>query len=226
MPSFKIAYMKWREGGHAAAMSTPELQYLMVHYDAQLDTIAAYMQLARSFGYMILFIVAFPITPLLSYASNYVQLRVDAWKLVNMYQRVRPGGAQDIGTWQTVFAIMSGAAVVTNGALLVFTMDRFDALPGDAMYDKAWLFIVFQYVMFGLMFLLALLVDDVPEGVATQVERMHYLSEKLIDKVTDDDETVDKRKSWIAKQIEVADEDDPPIYLHDVHEMFQDLDAV
>ena len=101
---------------------------------------------------------------------NMFELRVDAWKLVNMYQRVRPGGAQDIGTWQTVFAIMSGAAVVTNGALLVFTMDTFDALPGDAMYDKAWLFLVFQYVMFGLMFLLALLVDDVPEGVAMMPE--------------------------------------------------------
>ena len=49
---------------------------------------------------------------------------------------------------------------------------------------------------------------------------------EIIDKVADDDETVDKRKSWIAKQIEVADEDDPPIYLHDVHEMFTDPNAV
>ena len=32
--------------------------------------------------------------------------------------------------------------------------------------------------------------EDVPEGVATQVERMHYLSEKLIDKVADEDENI------------------------------------
>ena len=34
-----------------------------------------------------------------------------------------PIGGQDIGTWQSIFMIISVAAVMTNGALICFTMD-------------------------------------------------------------------------------------------------------
>ena len=84
--------------------------------------------------FVTLFVVAFPGAPVLASVSNWITIRMDCNKYLFMYRRASPTGAQDIGTWQTVFAIMSGAAVVTNGALLVFTMDTFDALPGDAMY--------------------------------------------------------------------------------------------
>ena len=218
VPSFKIAYMKWREGGHAAAMSTPELQDLMVHYDAQLDTIAAYMQLARSFGYMILFIVAFPITPLLSYVSNYLQLRVDAWKLVNMYQRVRPGGAQDIGTWQTVFTAIAGAAVITNAALCVFVMSTFDSLAmGNLTYFKAWMFIIFQYFLFGLMVIFSIVVPDVPYDVEIQLQRQTFINEKIIAKVADDDDSVELKDSDV--KIEAAEKDEG-VYFKTIEELF------
>ena len=120
LPKVMAAYAKYKEGGPDALMSVPELQYLMMPYDPQLDTIDAYMTLARQFGYMVLFVVAFPAAPLLAYISNYFQLRMDAFKFLNTYQRILPGGAQDIGTWQTVFTAIAGAAVITNAALCVF----------------------------------------------------------------------------------------------------------
>ena len=39
------------------------------------------------------------------------------------YQRPAPTGAQDIGTWMAIFQFMSVIAVITNGALICFTMD-------------------------------------------------------------------------------------------------------
>jgi len=39
------------------------------------------------------------------------------------YQRPAPGGAQDIGTWLTIFQFLSVAAVITNAGLICFTMD-------------------------------------------------------------------------------------------------------
>lgn len=39
------------------------------------------------------------------------------------YQRPVPAGAQDIGTWMSIFQFLSVAAVVTNAALVCFTMD-------------------------------------------------------------------------------------------------------
>ena len=142
VPKIMAAYNKYKEGGSDATMSVPELQYLMMPYDAQLDTIDAYMTVARQFGYMVLFVVAFPAAPFLAFVSNFFQLRMDAYKFLNTYQRIIPGGAQDIGTWQLVFTLITGAAIMTNAALCVFVMNTFERFSDEIynlVYFKAWM---------------------------------------------------------------------------------------
>jgi anoctamin-10/anoctamin-7 len=46
-----------------------------------------------------MFISAYPLATVLAFVSNYVQLRVDAWKLCQFFRRPEPRGAADIGTW-------------------------------------------------------------------------------------------------------------------------------
>lgn len=50
------------------------------------------------FGYVTLFVVAFPLAPMLAFVSNYVELRVDCFKLYKNCTRPDPAGAEDIGT--------------------------------------------------------------------------------------------------------------------------------
>ena len=192
VPKWTIMYNKYKEGGSDTNMSVPELQYLMLPYDPQADTINAYMALARQFGYMVLFVVAFPGAPIFAYISNYAQIRIDGFKFLNTYQRILPGGAQDIGTWQLVFTIFCGAAVMTNMAIVVFVMDTFDVYADlhNLTYFKAWMFILGQYGLFGLMAILAILVPDCPYDVEIQLQRNTFINDKLIDKVADEDETV------------------------------------
>merc|ERR1712139_295404 len=173
----------------------------------QLDTIDAYMTLARQFGYMVLFVVAFPAAPLLAYISNYFQLRMDAFKFLNTYIRILPGGAQDIGTWQTVFTAIAGAAVITNAALCVFVMSTFDSLAmGNLTYFKAWMFILFSIV-----------VPDIPYDVEIQLQRQAFINEKIIAKVADDDDSVDLKDSEV--KIEAADKDEG-VYFKTIEELF------
>ena len=77
-----------------------------------------YAELAVQFGYITLFVVAFPLAPLLALANNYVEFRSDAFKLLTQMQRPVPRGAEDIGSWQGVFTTISCIAVVTNSALV------------------------------------------------------------------------------------------------------------
>jgi Calcium-activated chloride channel len=49
------------------------------------------------FGYASLFVVAFPLAPLLALLNNYVEIRVDSFKVLNNVARPIPRGAQDIG---------------------------------------------------------------------------------------------------------------------------------
>lgn len=49
------------------------------------------------FGYAALFVVAFPLAPLLALLNNYVEIRVDSYKVLHNTARPIPCGAQDIG---------------------------------------------------------------------------------------------------------------------------------
>ena len=46
---------------------------------------------------------------------------------LHLFQRLKPQGAEDIGTWQSVFTLIAGCAVVTNAGLAFFTMGVFEA---------------------------------------------------------------------------------------------------
>lgn len=220
VPKIMAAYNKYKEGGSDATMSVPELQYLMMPYDAQLDTIDAYMTVARQFGYMVLFVVAFPAAPFLAFVSNFFQLRMDAYKFLNTYQRIIPGGAQDIGTWQLVFTLITGAAIMTNAALCVFVMNTFERFSDEIynlVYFKAWMFIIFQYFLFGLMGLFSMLVSDVPYDVEVQLQRQSFINNKIIDKVADEIEEVNLEDK--TPDLTVADKDDG-VYFKDIAELF------
>lgn len=56
-----------------------------------------YSELTFQFGYAILFAIAFPLAPLLALVSNFVEIRVDAWVLLQCSRRVVPVGVEDIG---------------------------------------------------------------------------------------------------------------------------------
>lgn len=83
-----------------------------------MGTLMDYAELAVQFGYITLFVVAFPLAPFLALANNYVETRSDAFKLLTQMQRPVPRGAEDIGSWQQVFTIIACISVLTNSALV------------------------------------------------------------------------------------------------------------
>ena len=80
-----------------------------------------------------------------------------------------PTGAEDIGTWQAILQITSVASVVTNAALVVYTMQLTDDFSS---VGQLWIFIGFQYTIFVLMAFFSYMVDDVPEDVSTAYLRL------------------------------------------------------
>lgn len=167
-------------------LSPPEEEYIRQPYDIIKGPLKDYAELAIQFGYITLFVVALPAAPLLAFISNYVEIRSDGYKLIRHHQRPVPTGAEDIGTWQTIFTLVAGAAVISNAALTFFTMDTFDYM---SQVSKIWYFIGFQYLVFSIMYIFALLVPDEPEDVAIQLQRQAYLVEKVIERIADEDES-------------------------------------
>ena len=159
----------------------PETEYLLEQYDVLQCSLVDYADVAIQFGYMSMFVVALPIASAFALFANAVEVKGDAWKLLNVFQRPVMKGAEDIGKWQDIFTFLSVAAVVTNAGLAVFTMDTFDNFSDSV---RMWMFICFQYVCFMLQGLIMAVVPDEPEERVIQLKRTEFIVDKIIDKVS------------------------------------------
>ncbi|CAB1106693.1 unnamed protein product [Ectocarpus sp. CCAP 1310/34] len=110
--------------------SGPEREYIKETYDVMLGTFKDYAEMIIQFGYATLFVAAYPLSCLMALVNNYIEIRIDAWKLCQVSRRPEPRGAEDIGTWYTILTIMSSMAVVSNSAIVAFTSEIFQ--------DQTW----------------------------------------------------------------------------------------
>jgi anoctamin-10/anoctamin-7 len=102
-----------------------------------------------------------------------MEIKADAWKIVTVYRRPWPKGTQDIGTWQSVFDLIIAAAVVTNGAIIVFTST---VLRDYTTYTRFWIFIGFQWIAFIIQTVIRALIPDIPYEVEIQQERADFIN--------------------------------------------------
>jgi anoctamin-10/anoctamin-7 len=161
-----------------------------------------YAELAIQFGYMAFFVVALPIATAGAFINNYVEIRTDGFKLLRGVQRPLPNGAEDIGTWMSIFSIMSTICVVTNAGIIVFTMKVLD------MYDitlRLWMFIGFQWFCFICQFIIQYAIPDEPLDVQIQIKRGEFIVNKLIRRTLDDtDEVADNQLKLDSSRISIA----------------------
>jgi len=178
-------------------LTVVEHEYIRLPFDPMYDSIKNYSDTVIQYGFMTLFITALPIACLFDMMSNYVKLRIQAFNMRYNYQRPIPIPAEDIGSWQTIFTVMAVLAVISNAALICFTMDLNP--PEMFKYKRVWVFIGFQWVLIGLQFILVELIPDRPPKVDIQVRRQTFIVSKLID-FTEDDDYDDKDKSEETQQ--------------------------
>jgi hypothetical protein len=74
-------------------------------------------------------------------------------------------GAEDILTWMDALQIVSYIAVLTNSALICFSMEVIQL----SLIYKLWIFFFLQYSILFAMYIFDRVVDDVPEDVSYNV---------------------------------------------------------
>lgn len=66
------------------------------------------------FGFVTLFVSAFPLAPLFALLNNILEIRVDAYKYVVTTRLPIPERARDIGIWLPILSMISKTAVLVN----------------------------------------------------------------------------------------------------------------
>uniref|UniRef100_A0A8R1XKT9 Anoctamin n=1 Tax=Onchocerca volvulus TaxID=6282 RepID=A0A8R1XKT9_ONCVO len=82
-----------------------------------------YLEMVIQFGFVTLFVSAFPLAPFFALLNNIFEIRVDAYKYVVASRRPVPERARDIGIWLPILSLISRAAVLVNACIIAFTSD-------------------------------------------------------------------------------------------------------
>eukprot|EP00742_Colponemidia_sp_Colp-10_P001240 GILJ01001335.1.p1 GENE.GILJ01001335.1~~GILJ01001335.1.p1 ORF type:complete len:740 (-),score=116.80 GILJ01001335.1:190-2355(-) len=167
-----------------------------------------YDEMILQFGYVTLFVVSFPMAPLLAIINNVFEIRIDAYKLTKVHRRPHPYRAEDLGTWYYILEIMSVIAVVTNTAIIAFAADTSDATTVRTIStDQLWTFIIMEHALLAVKVLVKLLVPDVPNSVQILSRRHKYVVDKYIRGVDEEDQQFHVPPEEISEEILPTDDD-------------------
>jgi len=172
-----------------------ELEYLKVSYD---DVFTDYNEISVQFGFLALFVAAFPLAPLLAMCSNFVEDRVDGWKLLHSFRRPWPTASEDIGSWYEIFTLVSVLGVFFNAGIVCWTMEIFD---GYTASETVFAYVLFCIICFAARYLIVVYNTSTHElEVEIQLARQKHLTKKIIEQVPDDLDLEKEMGEVTAKQ--------------------------
>ncbi|KAK0395415.1 hypothetical protein QR680_001269 [Steinernema hermaphroditum] len=82
-----------------------------------------YLEMVIQFGFVTLFVSAFPLAPLFALLNNILEIRLDAYKFTVTIRRPLATSARNLGMWTTILDGISKVAVLTNALVIAFTSD-------------------------------------------------------------------------------------------------------
>eukprot|EP01031_Cornospumella_fuschlensis_P012781 gene12781-15625_t len=145
---------------------------------------------------------------IMSFISNYVELRVDAWKLCQQCRRPEPRSAEDIGTWYVILEIISVFCVFVNSALVAFTGSNAVNYP---WYNRVWIFFGMSCGILLVKQYIAATIPDVPEEVEIQLQRNKFFLDKVLYSKPDDDDDALMTSSRADNKYIIRINDDDPL---------------
>lgn len=73
------------------------------------------------YGFITIFVTAFPLAPLFALINNILEMRLDAKKFIKYYRRPVPQRVKNIGVWYSILAIVGRIAVASNAFIIAFS---------------------------------------------------------------------------------------------------------
>ncbi|KAH9525321.1 Anoctamin-4 [Bulinus truncatus] len=94
-----------------------------------------YLEMVIQYGFVTIFVAAFPVAPLFALLNNIIEIRLDAYKFVTQWRRPLGMRAQDIGVWFGILQGISKVAVMSNAVIIAFTSEFVPKLVYQYSYN-------------------------------------------------------------------------------------------
>ncbi|XP_060808841.1 anoctamin-4 [Amyelois transitella] len=122
-------YNWWRQRSHRAVtrdLSKPHMAWERDYHlqdPGRLALFDEYLEMILQYGFVTLFVAAFPLAPLFALLNNIAEIRLDAYKMVTQARRPLAERVEDIGAWYGILRGITYAAVVSNAFVIAYTSD-------------------------------------------------------------------------------------------------------
>ncbi|SPO29722.1 related to IST2 - Plasma membrane protein that may be involved in osmotolerance [Ustilago trichophora] len=101
------------------------------------DLFGDYAEMATQFGYITLWSVVWPLSPVMGFVNNFFELRSDAAKISVNNRRPIPLRAETIGPWLEAFGFIAWLSALNNAALVYLFQQSDEALlDGHSRYES------------------------------------------------------------------------------------------
>lgn len=95
-----------------------------------------YLEMVLQYGFVTIFVAAFPLAPLFALINNICEMRLDAKKFLVYHRRPVFARVRSIGIWYRILDCISKLAVITNGFIIAFTSDFIPRLVYMFFYSE------------------------------------------------------------------------------------------
>jgi len=145
IPKFKAWWQN--HSSHLSGIGGSQIQqdYKLVENEGLFQE---YLEMVLQFGFITIFVAAFPLAPLFALLNNWVEIRLDAQKFVCETRRAVAERAENIGIWFKILEMLAQLAVISNAFLIAFTSDFIQKLVYKYEYGERGT--MDNYVMFTL----------------------------------------------------------------------------
>ncbi|KAG0373041.1 Anoctamin-7, partial [Mortierella sp. AD032] len=153
-------------------------------YDGRI--LKCYRKTVIQFGFCTLFVTSFPVAPAFALINNWIDLRMEAFRLLSQYRRPIAFRAQDIGMWEKIMEFISFTSVITNAAIIAFSslwikqnlfIKYLNAHKDEELLAAQLGFIlVFEHVVFLFKIILRAAIPNVPLTIKLAVQRSKYMT--------------------------------------------------
>ncbi|KAI0228976.1 Anoctamin-4 [Lamellibrachia satsuma] len=82
-----------------------------------------YLEMVVQYGFVTIFVAAFPLAPFFALLNNIIEIRLDAYKFVTVWKRPVALRTESIGIWFGILKSVSYFAVLTNAFIIAWTSD-------------------------------------------------------------------------------------------------------
>ncbi|CAO3567704.1 unnamed protein product [Mortierella alpina] len=185
-----------------------------------------YRKTVIQFGFCTLFVTSFPVAPAFALINNWIDIRMEAFRLLTQYRRPIAFRAQDIGMWELIMEFVSFTSVITNAAIIafsslwvkqnIFIKVLHATTDGELLAARLGFILVFEHVVYLFKIILRAAIPNVPLTIKLAVQRSKYMTRVANEGLDSEiDEDLDLDDDSGSQTDDEGEEDDDDAGSHD-----------